>query len=113
MAIVYVPRLIESAEQAEALPLGTVVRHDSHMPLEKWRDEYGATYWGYLEEAVEADTLVGWTALVPIEAEEEYTTERAGGAWDNDAIYSSPDDVRRDGYTDPLQTRYITPWKYA
>lgn len=66
--IVYIPTPITSAEQAEALPEGTVVRHDAHMPLEKWRDEYGIAYWGYHEEALEVDALVGWTALVPVEA---------------------------------------------
>ncbi|MEJ6544511.1 hypothetical protein PQI65_15085 [Brachybacterium paraconglomeratum] len=65
------PVLIESAEQAEALPEGTLARHDDHMPVEKWRDEYGGTHWGYIEESVEVDLLLGWTALVPIEAEEE------------------------------------------
>ena len=73
--IIYIPRLIESAEQAEALPIGTLARHDDHMPVEKWRDEGGSTHWGYIEESVEVDLLLGWTALVPIEAEEE-TTER-------------------------------------
>ena len=67
----YRPILIESAEQAEALPEGTIARHDDHMPVEKWRDDYGGSHWGYIEESVEVDLLRGWTALVPIEAEEE------------------------------------------
>lgn len=68
MTLIYVPRLIESAEQAEALPEGTVVR---------WEDVVGVVlddcevqvFGEDAERPVE--TLVGWTALVPIEAEEE------------------------------------------
>ncbi len=76
MTVLYKPVLIESAEQAEALPVGTVATHDAHMPLEKWSDpEEGAT-WGYLDESIEHADLVGWTALVPIEAVEEHVAPR-------------------------------------
>lgn len=75
---VYIPRLIESAEQAEALPEGTVVF------IEKpWGDttrrEVGTKdhgeWWGSDCDVnfLGAEGLVSWTALVPIEAEEEWT----------------------------------------
>lgn len=93
MTTLYKPVLIESAEQAEALPVGTLARHDDHMPVEKWRDGDGGTHWGYIEESVEVDLLLGWTALVPIEAEEETVEERV-------LCQKTPDVLRR----------YITPW---
>ena len=48
MTTIYVPRLIESVEQAEALPSGTQRLQDGREGL-----------------------AIGWTALVPIEAREE------------------------------------------
>ena len=91
----YRPILIESAEQAEALPEGTIARHDDHMPVEKWRDDYGGSHWGYIEESVEVDLLRGWTALVPIEAEEE-TVDASTWATPGRTI-----------------TRLVTPWEEA
>lgn len=96
MTTLYRPVLIETAEQAEALPEGTLARHDDHMPVEKWRDEYGDTHWGYIEESVEVDLLVGWTALVPIEAKEETHS------------------IQTRGQTTPeWRTRLVTPWEEA
>ena len=75
MTTVYVPRLIESAEQAEALPVGTVLLHlDSQGGV----DQAGVVQRGYVEysgvrEEFPDDMAVGDTALVPIEAEEEFT----------------------------------------
>ena len=105
MITLYRPVLIESAEQAEALPIGTLARHDDHMPVEKWRDEDGSAHWGYIEESVEVDLLRGWTALVPIEAEEETREHprrhekapRAGEAYLRPAT----------------MTRLVTPWEEA
>lgn len=77
---VYVPRLIESAEQAEALPNGTVVSIEKPWGDttrrevgtkdhgEWWGSDCGVNFLG-------AEGLVGWTALVPIEAEEEHDTD--------------------------------------
>ena len=66
--------LIESAEQAEALPIGTIAARGSIAAVrvpeqthdEPWRS--GVLGWGHV-------SAIGWTALVPIEAEEE-TVER-------------------------------------
>ena len=96
MSTLYRPVLIESAEQAEALPIGTLARHDDHMPVEKWRDEGGSTHWGYIEEGVEVELLRGWEALVPIEAEEETHS------------------IQTRGQTAPeWRTRLVTPWEEA
>lgn len=74
MTILYRPVLIESAEQAEALPIGTVAidKPDTAPPSGAcikgsdggWYETGGPTPW-------EGEQMVGDTALVPIEAEEE------------------------------------------
>ena len=80
MKTIYIPRLIESAEQAEALPIGTVGLPN---PSDGCRAPYLKTEDGWISawypdwkrdgvQDVEADaSMVGETALVPIEAEEE------------------------------------------
>ena len=122
MSIIYVPRLIETAEQAERLPVGTIALLDPDKPAAFENhaavrvDHYEADGFPWLVDSqglAEHPSMAGWTALVPIEAEEEYSTEHAGLARDNEAIYSSPEDVRRDGWTDPLQRRLVTPWGSA
>ena len=70
MTILYKPVLIESAEQAEALPIGTVGHEPPHLYayIKKARN-----YWrGTGDDAALTDyEMPPFTALVPIEAEEE------------------------------------------
>ena len=89
MTPLYKPVLIETAEQAEALPVGTVA-------LQSWghgttartlTDRRWITPSGAALPHVEA---VGFTALVPIEAEEECVAPDAG-----------------------TYTRYVTAWEPA
>ena len=68
MTVIYVPRLIESAEQAEALPVGTTVTHPDYWPREKGNLRGS---WEGPGDAMRNAEMVGFTALVPIEAEEE------------------------------------------
>ena len=102
MSILYKPVLIESVEQAEKLSIGTIatrtiggrvetlVREDLASGI-RWRlDAGGFSHLG----------AVGWTALVPIEAEEEHRSAH----W-MDAYY--PNAPKR------IQTRYVTPWEAA
>ena len=114
----YRPILIESADQAEALPEGTV----AHRVLKFesiWETleqpevavKFGRNAWN--STAVDADSwdwldqhLVGWTALVPIEAKEETTHEmRTSRGVENFApshgIFSAP------------SRRLVTPWEEA
>ena len=99
MTTLYRPVLIESAEQAEALPFGTVAKRA------KWheggeQDHYSAVRVGYNAWFTTSDTadrqdslsrhMIGWTALVPIEAEEEYV---------------APDAI--------TYSRYVTAWEEA
>lgn len=65
MTTLYRPVLIESAEQAEALPEGTVATDPDVWPVEKFQDR-----WENDADRFDHGQMVGWTALVPIEAEE-------------------------------------------
>ena len=82
MTTIYAPRLIESAEQAEALPVGTVATFRGvccgfevairDQDGEWWDAPGGITQKG---PAYTDQTITGWTALVPIEAEVEVEME--------------------------------------
>ena len=89
MSIIYKPVLIESVEQAEALPVGTVGHEPPHMYayIKKARD-----YWrGTGGDAALTDyEMLPFTALVPIEAVEEHV---------------APDAI--------TYSRYVTAWEAA
>lgn len=94
MTTLYRPVLIESAEQAEALPEGTIIIHAENYPQEKF-----AGLWG--RERNSSASLAeeeGWSALVPIEAEEE-TRHGLVGLIVPDAPYD--------------ERRLVTPWEEA
>ena len=88
MTVIYVPRLIESAEQAEALPEGSLVRYVRSGFDYRARHALG----GYLQADLDAGVDV--EALVPIEAEEEHGARGDGEAED---FY--------------LTRRLVTPWE--
>ena len=91
----YRPVLIESAEQAEALPVGTPAYIDVGGGPARYsavKTPAGDWFLGG-REYHEGGEIVGWTALVPIEAEEE-TTER------HRLCQAVPDVLHR----------YTTPW---
>ena len=100
MSILYKPVKIESVEQAEALPVGTVGHEPPHLYayIKKARN-----YWrGTGDDAALTDyEMLPFTALAPLEAEEETrehpsrVEERVG------YVYHQP--VR--------QTRYKTRWE--
>lgn len=97
MTTLYKPVLITTTEQAEALPEGTVAICAEDWPVEKSGGLWGRQ--GYPSSFL-ADTG-DWTALVPVEAEEE-TTE-AGGV---SLLHGST-------LTWPARTRLVTPWEEA
>ena len=110
MTTLYRPVLIETAEQAEALPIGTVATRafpkarggrvevaTRTAPHEEilWPMGFG----GFTRHAA----MVGWTALVPIEAEEE-TREHPT------RVEERPESA----YLQPVQqVRYKTRWETA
>ena len=102
MTTLYRPVLIESAEQAEALPIGTVSIDLDSQGQPRQASIRVRCGW-YCTGEVEADgspwlaphdAMAGDTALVPIEAEEEFG---AGG-----------DGMDEDFY---LTRRLVTPWE--
>ena len=101
----YRPVPITSAEQAEALPVGTVLRHESYQPIEKW-DHNGEAIYGGFQDDLFPDELVGWLALVPIEAEEEATAPFRGLG----GVFHVS---RSTGSFPHPQRRLVTPWEEA
>ena len=97
MTTLYRPVLIESAEQAEALPLWTTARIEEHprdgLPMVAMRIVRGWRNRDLADGRIPHADMVGWFALVPIEAEEE-TTERPR------LCHPVPDVLHR----------YTTPW---
>ena len=91
MTTLYKPVLIESAEQAEALPVGTLARDGDLSVAVKAEDGH----WARTDVAdglpmMGSSSMAGWTALVPIEAEEEHV---------------APDAI--------TYSRYVTAWEEA
>ena len=103
MTTLYKPVLIESAEQAEALPVGTTVTHPDYWPREK-ANLLGS--WEGPGDAMQNVDMVGWTALVPIEAEEEVTARVQGFA----GVFHVS---RSTGSFPTPQRRLVTPWEAA
>ena len=102
MTTLYKPVLIESVEQAEALPVGTVGHEPPHLYayIKKARN-----YWrGTGDDAALTDyEMPPFTALVPIEAEEE-TREHPT------RVEERPESA----YLQPVQqVRYKTRWETA
>ena len=94
MTTLYRPVLIETTEQAEALPEGTVAF--AHTPLRgDCYTKYDFDNWEGARRGLGSPdaSMVGWTALVPIEAEEETM-------WEDSAYFRT-------------QTRLATPWEHA
>ena len=94
MIILYKPVLIESVEQAEALPVGTSVKrtvwHQSGHQEYYAGVKVGTNTWfttsptADLQDALSRH-MVGWTALLPVEAEEE--TVACGDDWSLSLIH--------------------------
>ena len=97
MTTLYKPVLIESAEQAEALPEGAIMFlpagpyvWTARDPGGEFLDHYGRPW--HFENTQDDEPF---TALVPIEAEEGIDTVKTGG----DSFYT--------------RRRYVTPWESA
>ena len=96
MTVIYVPRLIESAEQAETLPEGSIMFlpagpyvWTARDPGGEFLDHYGRPW--HFENTQDDEPF---TALVPIEAEEERTgalVNRAGDIhWEESRRLATP-----------------------
>ena len=89
MTTLYRPVLIESAEQAETLPDGAVLIREGHFAFQKYAGQFVSADPHDLPAGA-AWEVVGWTALVPIEAVEEHV---------------APDAI--------TYSRYVTAWEEA
>src|SRR5699024_7532417 len=98
MTTLYRPVLIESAEQAEALPIGTLAT-TGHIPRIARKSR--PVQWDSTGGSFGNRHMNGWTALVPIEAEEE--------TW-----LAGPDKPIVNGQRiDKTAHRWCTPWEEA
>lgn len=125
MTLIYVPRLIESAEQAETLPEGTIMFLSAgpyvwtaRDPGGEFLDHYGRPW--HFENTQDDEPF---TALVPVEAEEKYGAEMK---WDAGATHDthvslglSLDNARWQAENNPdyatgrIMRQYRTPWEEA
>lgn len=123
MTRLYRPVLIESAEQAEALPVGTVATDlGARIVSAAVRTDVGLGWFVSGDEMTDMhEHLVGWTALVPIEAEEEWGGSRPNsGAWECQNRSHAEDDAAGwnrsagpDGFHSVPVRRLVTPWEEA
>ena len=90
MTVIYVPRLIESAEQAEALPEGSFIIDALDLVARREKAGRYAGRWITEEDGCLDDPVMPAQALVPIEAEEEHV---------------APDAI--------TYSRYVTAWEEA
>lgn len=111
MTTLYRPVEIISAEQAEALPVGTVA-YDPRVGAAV-RVGYGLG-WSVTgdPDSEQSGHMLGFTALVPIEAEEVRVVASGGLERDQHGatvINHTPDGPRRDY----RRTEFHTPWEVA
>ena len=112
MTTLYRPVPIESAEQAEALPIGTVVIRTRAGAIEK-----GIRGWWSGLTRVPDRTPIGSTALVPIEAEEETRVTPEALAAAAGQMVARAEEAARTYALPPTpltiqqQTRLVTPWE--
>lgn len=118
MTALYRPVLIESSEQAEALPLFTIATIEdspatgypevARKIVNGWRNR------DLIDGRIPHAEMIGWTALVPIEAEPEYAV-RLGPEGGMVLPIGTRDPAPGHGGVDnlPRQRRLVTPWEAA
>ena len=121
MITLYRPVLIETVEQAEALPIGTIAllwpdrpeAYENHAAVKAGPEDTSAGVPLWLVDSQGTDTgvgMVGWTALVPIEADEVAVIVSGGLERDMHGatfVNVTPDGSRRDY----RRTEYHTRWE--
>lgn len=111
MTVLYMPVRIESVEQAEALPIGTLAR-DPFPSLEDVGERDVAQFagngmWLSGGTAWTHRYVIGWTALVSIEVEEEWAAR-----FDSGEMYMNLDeDSARNADGGAAMSRLVTPWE--
>lgn len=114
---IYIPTEITTEAEAEALAHGTKVFHEDmslRTPVPYLYVKRGdGSFVGWKGDILYLDEIVPCTALVEREVSVEYSTDESERRWSADGIYSTPEDVRRDGWTGPILQRHLTDWEDA
>lgn len=113
MTSLYRPVLIESAKQAEALPVGTLIlRRGDSGPWQKVANRHMNDHYRGDGAAIGDPGIVGSQALVPVEVEEVRALER--GALERDehgaTVLTHTPDAHPSYYR---RTEFHTPWEEA
>ena len=138
MSILYKPVPIETIEQAKALPVGTFATRyvndglspRREMSVREDREDSAIKWWHGFGGYTSHEPMIGWTALVPIEAGEEtsktfpdgqpyYTHTRVGGGPrryivrddEGNQLADVTDEVNAWEATRKTRTRLVTPWE--
>ena len=95
MTTLYRPVLIESVEQAEALPAGTLARHSDGAGMDHAHkvSPIGRDVWVAVGGNCTNAEMVGWTALERIEVKEipeTFRDRRGPGRNDHRTVYCTP-----------------------
>lgn len=87
MSVIYLPVTIDSAEEAEQMPIGTVAIWPGEQSA-ALRVDYGCGWHIAAEEMTDDHARMrGWTALIPTEVDESY---RRGGSYPHGAyVYTA------------------------
>lgn len=112
MSTLYKPVTIETEYQAGEFPEGTIAQHPEHRTVavktDMWEDDH--LLWYDTDDGSQSPaSLIGWTALVPIEAEEDYAIR--GDEWLLPVEADYPRNELEDGWT--FESRLVTPWENA
>lgn len=102
MTTVYIPRRIETVADAEGLPEGTIALHKWGHGTTAYTLDGGLWVTSH-GTAVPHSEVIGWPALVPVEAEEERT-------WISSTITGSMH-VGFGATFDTPHARLVTPWE--
>ena len=109
--VLYRPVLIETAEQAEKLPQGAIVFDgdpEDGDTYARFKDDWHASGYPYsLSEALRVGLAV--TALVPVEAEEEWAETNEHGGVDPVPNEKFAREYSAD-WGNPPSRRLVTPW---
>lgn len=126
MTTVYVPRPIRTVEDAEGLPVGTVAvrdywHEDGYRHYDCARKIDSGTWFQIMDSGEYLSAaVIGWTALVPVEATEVYgARDKAGAVSRADAGTVDPraqlekhiTERRALGHADTLVSRPVLPWE--
>lgn len=78
MTTIYIPVLIESAEQAESLPEECFMVDATNLVASRWTTGKHAGEWSVVDDGVLSSPALPATAFLPVEVEVEHIRESGG-----------------------------------